>query len=309
MKACRVHRFGSPEVILFEDVPRPEPSADELLVRVVAAGVGPWDAWIRAGKSALPQPLPLTLGSDFSGKVVGIGRGVRGFSLDEDAYGATNKRFTGAYAEFAVATASMAAKKPRTLTHRDAASIPVVAVTAYQMLFDHARVEAGQRVLIHGAAGNVGAFAVDLARARGAHVIGTDVKTGLGSATGLAAERLIDTTTTRFEDVAGSVDAVIDTVGGDLQTRSFSVLKPGGVLVSSVSEPDAKLAADRGVRALFMLVDVTTGALTQIADLLDAGALRPRVGSTIPLSEARAAHEMLEGLRPRDPGKIVLLVG
>ncbi|HEX4478905.1 MAG TPA: NADP-dependent oxidoreductase [Polyangiaceae bacterium] len=224
MKACRVHHFGPPEVIAFEDVPRPEPAPDELLVRIIAAGVGPWDAWVRAGKSALPQPLPLTLGSDFSGKVVG-------------------------------------------------------------------------------------AFAVDLARARGAHVIGTEVTSSVRSASGPGAEQLIDTTATRFEDVAGSVDAVIDTVGGDLQARSFSVLKPGGVLVSSVSEPDAKLAAARSVRALFMLVNVTTAALTQIAELLDAGALRPRVGSTFPLSEARAAHEMLEGLRPRDPGKIVLLVG
>src|SRR5262245_32177002 len=156
-KSARIHHYGPPEVITLEDVELPEPGEGEVLVEVKAAGVGPWDAWIRAGKSALPQPLPLTLGSDLSGEIAALGAGVSGLHVGDRVYGVTNRRFTGAYAEYAVASAAMIAPKPESLTDAEAASIPVVATTAWQGLFEQARLEAGQSVLIHGAAGNVGA--------------------------------------------------------------------------------------------------------------------------------------------------------
>ena len=158
MKAARVHRFGPPNVIAIEDIAIPQPGSGEVLVRVAAAGVGPWDAWIRAGKSALPQPLPLTLGSDFSGVVEVVGDAVRGFQPGDRVFGVTNARFVGAHAEFAVVAAGMIAKKPVRLGDVEMASVPVVAVTAWQALFERAKLTAGQTVLIHGAAGNVGAY-------------------------------------------------------------------------------------------------------------------------------------------------------
>jgi len=306
MKAARIHRFGPPEVISLEDVAPPAPAEEEVLVRVKAAGVGPWDAWVRAGKSVLPQPLPLTLGSDLSGSLVAVGSSVRAFEVGQEVFGVTNPRFTGAYAEYAVATAAMVAIKPRTLGHHEAASLPVVAVTALQMLFDHARLRPEHRVLVHGAGGNVGAYAVQLARREGANVVGTSTTRDVAFVNSLGVEEVIDTRSTSFEKVMEPVDVVIDTVGGDVQARSFSVLKPGGVLVSSVSPPDPQEASRRGVRASFMLVDVTTKALTRIAELIDAGQLTARVGQVLPLSDARRAHEMLDGLVPHEPGKIVL---
>jgi NADPH:quinone reductase-like Zn-dependent oxidoreductase len=169
----RVHEFGPPEVMKFERVPRPEPGPGEVLVKVEAAGVGPWDGWIRAGKSALPQPLPLTLGSDLSGEIVAMGLGVSERRVGDQVYGVTNPQFTGAYAEYALASAGMVSNKPTSLTHVEAASVPVVSVTAWQALFDHAQLKAGQTVLIHGAAGSVGSYAVQLARRAGVQAIAT----------------------------------------------------------------------------------------------------------------------------------------
>src|SRR5262245_57498409 len=172
-KSARIHHYGPPEVITLEDVELPEPGAGEVLVEVKAAGVGPWDAWIRAGKSALPQPLPLTLGSDLSGIVTAVGPDVTDFAPGDHVYGVTNPRFIGASAEYLIASAGMIARKPARLDDVEAASLPVIAVTAMQALFDHAGLQSGQKVLIHGAAGNVGACAVQLAHRAGLHVIAT----------------------------------------------------------------------------------------------------------------------------------------
>src|SRR3954465_12427961 len=171
MMAWRVREFGPPEVMKFERVPRPEPGPGEVLVKVKAAGVGPWDGWIRAGKSALPQPLPLTLGSDLSGEVVAVESG--DLRVGDQVYGVTNPQFIGAYAEYALASAAMVSSKPTSLTYIEAASVPVISVTAWQALFDQAQLKAGQTVVIHGAAGNVGSYAVQLARRAGVQTIAT----------------------------------------------------------------------------------------------------------------------------------------
>lgn len=307
MMAWRVHEFGSPEVMTFERVPRPEPGPGEVLIKVEAAGVGPWDGWIRAGKSALPQPLPLTLGSDLSGEVVAVGPDVAA-RVGDQVYGVTNPRFTGAYAEYALASAGMVANKPTSLSHVEAASVPVVAATAWQALFDQARLEAGQTVLIHGGAGNVGSYAVQLAHRAGLRVIATASADDLDVVHNLGADVVIDHRAQRFEDEIRDADAVIDLVGGETQERSFQVLRRGGRLISAVSRPDQNLAERFGVEAVFFLVNVTSPYLAEIARLIDSGELRPNVGVVLPLADAREAHLMLEHMRPSPKGKIVLAV-
>ncbi|KQP80355.1 quinone oxidoreductase [Methylobacterium sp. Leaf117] len=308
MKACRVHQFGRPNVITLEDIPRPEPGEGEVLVKVHAAGVGPWDAWIRAGRSLLPQPLPLTLGSDVSGTVAALGQGVSRFSLSDAVFGVTNKRFTDGYAEYALASADMLAIKPEGLAHVDAASLPVVAVTAWQALFDHAHVGNGQTVLILGAAGNVGTYAVQFARAAGAYVIAGASTAAHAYLRSIGANDVIDIRLESFEDKTIPVDVVIDLVGGEVQARSLSTIKRGGTLVSAVSRPDLALAATHDVTAVFFFVDVTTDILDQIAAEVFSGRVVTQIGALLPLASARTAHEMLEGSRPRPRGKIVLRV-
>lgn len=309
MKAWRVHEFGPPDVMRFERIERPAPGPGEVLVKVAAAGVGPWDGWIRAGKSALPQPLPLTLGSDLSGAVVAVGDGVSVLRTGDQIYGVTNPRFIGAYAEYALAQADMISNKPTSLTHVQAASVPVIAVTAWQALFEHAQLKPGQTAVIHGAAGNVGAYAVQLARHAGIRTIATVAATDVAFVRDLGADQVIDYRARRFEDHVRDADAVIDLVGGDTQTSSFQVLRRGGKLISAVSNPDQALAARHGVDASFFLVRVTSQNLAEIAGLIDAGKLKTNVGTTLPLAKARDAHLMLEGTLPRSKGKIVLDAG
>jgi NADPH:quinone reductase-like Zn-dependent oxidoreductase len=244
-----------------------------------------------------------------SGEIAATGSGVSGLHVGDQVYGVTNPRFVGAYAEYALASADMVSDKPASLSHVEAASVPVVAVTAWQALFDHARLRAGQRVIIHGAAGNVGAYAVQLARDARLQTIATAATDDISFVRDLGADTVIDYRTQRFEDEVRDVDAVIDLVGGETQNRSFQVLRRGGRLISAVSEPDRKLAEYHGVEASFFLVNVTRRYLTEIARLVDDGKLRTKVGAVLPLAEAREAHLMLERVRPQPKGKIVLAVG
>src|SRR5438552_6546843 len=235
MKAARIHSFGGPEVIVVEDVPRPVPGAGELLVRVAAAGIGPWDALIQEGKSKVsPQP-PLTLGSDLSGVVEEVGQGVPDFKIGDEIYGVTNPQFCGANAQFALASAKMTALKPARLSHVEAASVPVVAITAWQMLFDYGKAEPSQTVMILGAAGNVGTYAVQFAANAGLHVISVVGSKDIEYARTLGSETALDCQAGRFEDAIDSVDLVADTVGGEMREASFNVLKTRGLLVSAVS--------------------------------------------------------------------------
>jgi NADPH:quinone reductase-like Zn-dependent oxidoreductase len=306
MKAARVLQFGPPSVITNVELPRPEPAAGQLLVRVKAAGVGNWDALVREGKIA-QEPLPLILGYELSGIVEAIGAEVSGFKAGDEVYGATNEQLTGAYAEYALPLARMMAQKPKSLNFIEAASTPIASVTAWQMLFDYAHVTAGQTVLIHGAAGNVGAYGVQLAQQTGLHVFATAASADLDYVRRLGAERVVDYKTERFEDAFGGVDVVLDTVGGDTQQRSLRVLRPGGILVSVVSPLPETLQERYGVRAAYFYVDVTTARLNNIAELFDSGKLATDIGTVLPLEEARLAHEMLGGA-PHKRGKIVLTV-
>lgn len=308
MMAWRVHEFGPPSVMRFERVLRPNPGPGEVLVKVEAAGVGPWDGLIRAGKSVLPQPLPLTLGSDLSGEIIAVGPGVSDLRVGDQVYGVTNPRFVEAYAEYALASAAMVSRKPTSLTYIEAASVPVIAVTAWQALFDRAQLKAGQTAVIHGAAGNVGAYAVQLACRAGVRTIATAATDDIPFVRNLGANTVIDYRTQRFEEEVRDADVVIDLVGGETQERSFQVLRRGSKLISAVSGPDQHLAQSHGVEAAFFLVNVTSQSLAEIAGLVDGGKLRTRVGAVLPLADAREAHFMLERVRPQPKGKIVLTV-
>ena len=306
MKAARILQFGLPEVIKNDNLPRPEPAPGELLVRVKAAGVGHWDALVRNGK--IPnEPLPLILGYELSGIVEMIGAEVSGFNAGDEVYGATNDQLTGGYAEYAVPLARMMALKPKTLNFVAAASVPVVAVTAWQMLFDYAHATTGQTVLIHGAAGNVGAYAVQLAKLSDLHVVATAASADLDYVRDLGAERVMDYKKERFDESLNRVDIVLDTVGGETQERSLWVLKPGGILVSVVSPVPEAAQTRYGVRAAYFYVDVTTARLNEISELFDTGKLATNVGTVLPLEQARTAHEMLGG-EPHKRGKIVLSI-
>jgi NADPH:quinone reductase-like Zn-dependent oxidoreductase len=309
MRAARIHAYGPPSLIVLEDLDATPLGPGQVLVKVAAAGVGNWDALVRTGRSGLPLSLPLTLGAEVAGVIQAVGEGNRAHLAPAQAvYGSTSSLYTGGYAEYAICSANMLAPKPQELTSVQAASLPVAAVMAWQMVVEHARVAAGQTVVVHGAAGNVGAFAVQIACARGAKVTGT-VREEKDEETvrALGATRVIK----NVEDYARLIkaaDVVIDTVGGRSQASLFSIVRSGGLLVSSVSQPDRAVAAEAQIRVDYFIASVTTAALCEITKLLEAGQLRVRVGVTLPLREARAAHEMLEGTRPRPDGKIVLSV-
>lgn len=307
MKAARIHSFGSPNVIQIDDLPLPAPDPDQVLVRVAAAGVGPWDALIREQKSVVNAALPITLGSDFSGIVESVGSDVHNFKAGDAVYGATNPQFIGAYAEYVLASAKMIAIKPKRLSFQEAASVPVVAVTAWQMLFDYANAQSGQSVLIHGAAGSVGAYAVQLARQAGLRIFATASSRDLSFVQGLGADTVIDYKETQFEEAVPQIDIVLDMVGGETRERSFRVIKPGGILVSVVSDAAPPAGAPVSVRSVFFLVDVSTERLEKLTELFDRGELKPRVGTVLSLDQAQRAHEMLAGA-PHAGGKIILNV-
>ncbi len=283
----------------------PSPGRREVLVSVAAAGVAPWDALIREGRSKVsPQP-PLTLGSDLAGVVKALGTDVSEFKVGDEVYGVTNPQFCGAQAEYAVASAGMVALKPPSLNHLEAASAPVIAVTAWQMLFEYAQAGAGDTVMIVGAAGNVGAYAIQMAVNAGMRVVAAVRAGDTEKVRKLGAESVIDSTMRDFEKHLPQVDSILDTVGGATLDRCLSALKYGGRLVSTVSTQH--LPQRKDTQAIFFYADVTTARLRTLTALFESGGISARVGSVLPLADARWAHEMLGGA-PHLPGKIVLRV-
>jgi len=305
MRAIRIHQYGGPEVLAQVEMQRPTPGANEVLIKVKAASVNPLDWKLRAGhmKDFLPLTLPVTLGSDVSGTVEEVGPGAARFKRGDEVYASLGLE-GGGYAEYAVAKEAIVAEKPSTLDHVQAASVPVVGLTAWQALFEVAQLRAGQKVLIHAAAGGVGNFAVQFAKAKGAYVIGTASSKNQAFLGELGVDKAVDYKKTRFEDVVHDADVVLDTIGGDTQERSFKALKKGGILVSIVQPPSQELAAKHGVRALFYGGHPSSSDLTEIARLIDSGKVKTVVETVLPLAEARRAHELSQNGHGR--GKIVL---
>lgn len=308
MKAVRLHAYGGPEALRYEDTPRPVPGAGEVLVRVHAAGVNPVDWKIREGlyKDELGHKLPLIPGWDFSGAVAALGPGVTGLKPGAEVYGFPDLSRDGAYAEFIAVRLDEIAPKPRSIDHIHAAAVPVAALTSWQALFDTARLDSGQRVLIHGASGGVGCAAVQLAKWRGAWVAGTASARNQDFLRDLGVDQAVDYESVLFEETLRGMDVVLDTQGGTVQERSWKTLKPGGILVSIVSAPSAEEAARRGARQAYLRVKPSATQLMEIASLVEAGLLRPYVETILPLSAARRAQELVGSGHTR--GKIILRV-
>ncbi|MFT4135533.1 NADP-dependent oxidoreductase [Microbacterium sp.] len=309
MRAIRQEEYGGPEVLHEVVVPRPLPGVGQLLVRVRAAGVNPTDWKHRAGPGFLGRP-PFVLGWDVSGVVERVGRGVTLFRPGDEVFGMLPyPHGVGAHAEFAVGPARAFVRKPAAIDHVQAGALPLAALTAWQALVDTAHVGPGDRVLIHAAAGGVGHLAVQLARARGAYVIGTASAQKHELVRGLGADELIDYRSADFAEAVHGVDVVLDTIGGDYQLRSLRTLRPGGTLVSLIpraAEGLAAQAAAREVDTRLMLVEADHAGMQAIADLVETESLRAIVAQTFPLARAADAHRA--GETGRTTGKLVLTV-
>jgi NADPH:quinone reductase-like Zn-dependent oxidoreductase len=308
MKTVCIYSYGGPEVLVYEDAPRPHPLAGEVRVRVHAAGINPVDWKIREGhlKEMLHHTLPLVLGWDVSGVVESLGSAVTRFKVGDEVFSRPDISRDGAYAEFIVIKESEVALKPHSIDHIHAAALPLAGLTAWQSLFDAGGLAAGQRVLIHAAAGGVGSLAVQLAKWKGAWVIGTASERNHDFLRQLGVDQPVDYETVRFEEAVQPVDVVFDTMGGEVQARSWKVLKRGGILVSIVSPPSAESAVANGVRQAFVFTQPNAAQLAEIAKLVDAEKLKAIVETVLPLSDATRGQELSE--RGHTRGKIVLRV-
>jgi NADPH:quinone reductase-like Zn-dependent oxidoreductase len=305
MQVIRFHEYGPADVLRLEEAPRPEPGEGEVLVRVKAAGVNPIDWKYRAGylQQFMPLELPHIPGFDLAGTVEALGAGVTELAPGDDVFG----RGAATYAEYALAPATTLARKPANVSFDQASTLPVGGVTAWAGLFEAAGLEAGQRVLVHGGAGGVGSYVVQLAHWKGAHVIATASAANADFVRSLGADEVLDYAAVRFEDVLRDLDVVYDTVGGEVTERSWGVLKAGGILVVIAGMPDPATAEARGVRTSGTNApEVTSPILEELARLAESGELRPQVGRTFPLADAARAHELSETGHGR--GRIVLQI-
>ena len=305
MQAVRIHQYGGNEVVQIEAIRVPEPEANEVLVRVHAAGVNPVDWFTREGSLRALTAVPMTLGWDIAGEVVAVGTEISDVKVGEAVYGMALVR-GGAFAEYATLKRQEVSAKPVSLDFVQAASIPLVAATAWQALFDAANISAGQRVLIHAAAGGVGTFAVQLAKERQAYVIGTASSSNENYVRELGADRFIDYRSTRFEDVVHNVDVVLDTIGGDTRERSYGVIKQGGLYISVVGDAPQEAAQRYSIRLQTIHVERNANHLEEITQLIDSGRLKTLVSHIFPLSDVRQALDLSHTGHVR--GKIVLKI-
>jgi NADPH:quinone reductase-like Zn-dependent oxidoreductase len=309
MKAIRIHQYGGPEVLRYEEAPRPEPGDGEALVRVHAAGVNPIDWKARAGYlSHIAYRLPLIPGWDFSGTVESLGPGAGDVTPGQEMHGRADITRNGTYAEYVVVRAKDLVRKPRSIDHLHAAAVPIAGLTAWQALVEPGAMglQKGQTVLILGAAGSVGTLAVQIARWRGARVIATGSTRNGAFLRELGADVFVDYTRDRLEESVRDVDGVLDTIGGETQASALQVLKRGGVLVSIVGAPPAEATRASGVKGVGLVAQNRTEDLEELARLIDAGQLRPIVTEILPLAQARRAHELSQAGHVR--GKIVLQI-
>lgn len=305
MHAVRIHEFGGAEVLKYEETPRPEPAAGEVLIKVHAAGVNPVDWKIRDGAFG-SGTFPMILGYDVSGTVEAVGEGTTRFKKGDRVFAYLFLQRGGGYAEYAAVAESIVAAKPATIDHVHAAGVPLAALTAWQALADVAKLTEGQTVLVHAGAGGVGHFAVQIAKARGATVIATASAGNHDYLKSIGADKVIDYRSEKFEDVVRDVDVVLDPIGGETQERSFGVIRKGGYLVSIVQPPNPQRLKEAGISGSVFLVRPDADQLAEIARLIDAGKIKPHVSQTFPLPDAGKAHALSQTGRTR--GKIVLTV-
>jgi len=308
MKAMVVHEFGGPEVMKYEDAPRPEPKDDEILVRVMAAAVNPVDSYVRQGMFAKRgmDNRPAIIGYDISDVVEKTGANAKKFKAGDKVYSYLSVMRGGGYAEFAIAKESETALKPKNINFEEAAAVPLAATTAWQSLVDEAKLNAGQTVLVHGGSGGVGSFAIQIAKARGAKVIATASTAHQDLLKQLQVDQAIDYTTTKFEDMVKDVDVVLNCVRAEALARSYGVVKKGGIIVSITDEPDQTECAKHGIRGSRLGAHPDANVLEELTKLIEAGKMKPIVSQTLPLADASKAHQQIE--THHTLGKIVLKV-
>lgn len=309
MKAVRIHEYGTKNVLVYEDAPLPEIGTDDVLVRVVATSVNPVDWKIREGhlSEMIHYKFPLTLGWDVSGIVEATGINATRFKVGDAVFSRPDIKRNGTYSEYIAIREHELAHKPKTISHVEAASLPLVGITAWEALFNTAKLKAGQRVLIHAGSGGVGSIAIQLAKNAGAYVIATTSGRNCSLVKSLGADEVIDYQRQSFKDEVHDMDVVFDTLGGDVQASSWSVLKPGGILVSIYSKPSEEHAKQIGVRSAFVFIEPNAAILGELAALVDSGKIRPIVGAEFAIQDVITAHELSES--GHAVGKIVLYVG
>jgi NADPH:quinone reductase-like Zn-dependent oxidoreductase len=295
MKAVLVRQWGGIDAAVVEEVDRPQPGPGELLIRIKATSINPIDWKIREGYLQEFVPLPVMLGSDVAGDIEAVGEGVEGWEVGTAVYGLKGLR-GGAYADYTTILPHEIAKKPSTLSYTEAATVPHAALTAWYALFNTANLQAGQRVLVHAAAGGVGHFAVQFAKLKGAYVIGTASARHEDFLRGLGIDEIVDYTTTSFENVVRDVDVVLDAVGFDVTERSLQVLKPGGTMACIVTPPDFEAAAQRQIHAQYISGQPSTEILTEIAELIDAGKVKPFIQQVFPFEQLNEAMQVSQSL-------------
>ncbi|WP_039912660.1 NADP-dependent oxidoreductase [Cellvibrio mixtus] len=309
MKAVRIYAYGGQDQLTVEDAPVPQPGDNDVLVRVVATSVNPVDWKIREGylKEMLPYHFPIILGWDVSGVVESVGKAVTQFKPGDAVYSRPDILRAGTYAEYISIDANEVAFKPATISHSSAASLPLAGITAWDVLIKAAGIKNGDRVLIHAASGGVGSLAVQLAKARGAYVIATTSAKNSALVKSLGADEIIDYRTQSFEKMVTDVDIVFDSLGGEIQQKSWQVLKPNGILVSIVNPPSVEQAAAHNARSAFVFIKPDAAVLKELATLVDAGKIRPIIGAEFALSDIAKAQALSES--GRAVGKIVVHVG
>lgn len=307
MRAAQIKEYGDASVIQINEVNQPEPGDGQVLIKVAAASLNPFDTKLREGmmKAGIPLRFPATLGGDFAGTVIALGAGVTGLAAGDKVYGQANvvAGNSGSFAEFAVTKVSEVAKMPSTVDFEHAASLPLVGVSALQALARHINLQAGQKLFIHGAAGGIGTIAVQIAKHIGAYVAGTATGEGAERIAQLGVDEVIDYKVQDFAAELHDFDAVFDTVGGDDFAKALAILKPGGIAVSMIAQADER-AKELGVTAITQSTKVTTEMLDKLRELVELGVVTPQVGETFPFEQIQQAFETRES--GKIPGKVVL---
>lgn len=302
MKAIRYHDYGGPEKLSLEEIPVPEPADGQVLVKVIASAVNPWDWKMRSGfyKAHIPAKFPMIPGIEGAGTIAGIGTGVTGFEIGQEVYGP----FMASNAEYCISPASETSPKPEILSFEEAAAVPVTSQAAYSSIVEIGGLQKGQSILIHGGAGSVGVLAIQIAKWKGAYVYTTGAADNLDFLHSIGADKVIDYEAERFENVVRDADVVLDTIGGETGERSWQVLRKGGIMVTIVAQASPEKAAQYGVRSAYRSSGISKEGLLQIQALFNEGKIEPVVRKIFHLPEAAAAHALGESGVGR--GKIIL---
>jgi len=306
MKAVLIYKYGGPEELKYEDAPMPVINPDDVLVKVIATSINPIDWKVRKGQHGNDRTFPIILGWDVSGVIEKVGDEVKNYKVGDEVYARPDPSRNGTYAEYVAVRAKEIYFKPKSIDHIKSAAVPLAGLTAWQGIFEHGKLEAGQKILIHGASGGVGTFAIQFAKWMGAYIIGTASEKNSAFLKELGADEVIDYQKEHFEEKLKDIDVVFDTIGGETQIKSLAVLKPGGILVSTVGIKDQEALKAKNIQDVQYMAQSIPADLKQIAVLIDAGKIKPIISDIMPLTDIIKAHQLSEAGHTR--GKIVITV-